>query len=403
LRIVLGVAGGIAAYKAVLLLRLLREAGHEVRVIPTQAALKFVAQPTWEALAGHPVTADVFHGTDTVDHVRFGQQADLVIVAPATANLLAQAASGLATDLLTNTLLTATHAPVLMAPAMHTEMWHHPATIDNVATLRRRGVHVLEPDSGRLTGQDSGPGRLPEPEVIAQVALDLVSSSQGLQGKRVVVSAGGTQEPLDPVRFIGNRSSGHQGVAIAQAAAQAGADVELVACNISADVLPHHPRITTVTARTTLELGERMQERSEADVIFMVAAVADFRPKQTVETKIKKDSANPEATPTIELVENPDILAGLVTNRKHHQVIVGFGAERADAHATVTDLGRAKAIRKGADLLAVNEVGQTRGFGDVANHVHLFNAHGEEVAEISGTKPQVAAGLVDQVVSLLTP
>lgn len=400
MRIVLGVSGGIAAYKAVLLLRLLREAGHEVRVLPTRSALKFVGAPTWEALAGHPVTADVFHGTDTVDHVRFGQEADLVIIAPATANLLAQAASGQATDLLTNTLLTTGQVPVLMAPAMHTEMWEHPATQANVATLRSRGVVVLDPDSGRLTGADSGPGRLPEPERIAAAALALVGE-QPLTGRSVVVSAGGTREALDPVRFLGNRSSGRQGVAIALAAAQAGAQVELVACNISPDVLPGHPRITVVEAESTADLEREMTARAGADVLVMVAAVADFRPKHTATAKIKKDESEPESAPTIELVRNPDILAGLTARRRPGQIIVGFGAETGDAHTTVLELGAAKARRKGADILAVNEVGQRRGFGDVPNHLYLLNGSGDLIGEVTGTKAEAAAGLLAQITALL--
>lgn len=401
MRVVLGVSGGIAAYKAVLLLRLLREAGHDVRVMPTSSALKFVGAPTWEALAAHPVTADVFHGTDTVDHVRFGQQADLVIVAPATANLLAQAASGQATDLLTNTLLTVGNTPVLMAPAMHTEMWEHPATVENVATLRRRGIHVLDPDSGRLTGTDTGPGRLPEPERILQEALALVAPSGPLSGRRVVVSAGGTQEPLDPVRFLGNRSSGRQGVALAEAAARAGAEVELVACNIEDDILPRHDRIRVIPARTTADLQEEMLARAEADVIMMVAAVADFRPKQISGTKIKKDESDPEAAPTIELERNPDILRALTGSRRGDQLIIGFGAETGDEHNTVAELGRHKAIRKGADLLAVNEVGETSGFGDVPNRVILFNGRGEIVAEAAGTKDDVATQIVAHIESLI--
>lgn len=402
MRIVLGVTGGIAAYKSVLLLRLLREAGHDVRVLPTPSALRFVGAPTWEALAGHPVATDVFHGTDTVDHVRFGQQADLVIIAPATAHLLAQAATGQATDLLTNTLLTTGHTPVLMAPAMHTEMWEHPATVANVRTLRERGVHILDPDSGRLTGTDSGPGRLPDPERIAAAALALTEPRGQLAGKRVVVSAGGTQEPLDPVRFIGNRSSGRQGAAIAQAAAEAGAHVDLVACNIAGDVLPSHKNITIIPAGSTEDLRREMNQRADADALIMVAAVADFRPKSTSGTKIKKDDSDPDSAPIIELVRNPDILAGLVAQRKEGQIIIGFGAETGDGTSSVIDLGRAKAIRKGADLLAVNEVGAATGFGDVPNRVHLFDQDGNIHREIAGTKAEVARGIVSELAQQIT-
>lgn len=401
MRIVLGVGGGIAAYKAVLLLRLLREAGHEVRVIPTSSALKFVGAPTWEALAGHPVTDDVFVGTDTVDHVRFGQHADLVIVAPATANLLAQMAGGHATDLLTNTLLMTAEKPVLLAPAMHTEMWLNPATQENVRILRQRGVTVLDPDSGRLTGADSGPGRLPEPERIFDEALALIDTEGGLAGRTVVVSAGGTREPLDPVRFLGNRSSGRQGIDIAKAAARAGATVHLVACNVESQLLPHDPAITVHEVETTAELQAQMTALATADVLIMVAAVADFRPVTTSDAKIKKDESDPESAPTIELARNPDILAGLVKGRRDNQIIVGFAAETGDDHASVLELGKAKARRKGADLLAVNEVGTDAGFGDVPNAVTVLDADGEIVTEIAGSKANVARGLIASVATLM--
>jgi len=396
-RIVLGVAGGIAAYKAALLLRLLREAGHDVRVVPTPAALEFVGAVTWEALSGRPVTTSVFEGADAVEHVRIGREADLVVVAPATADLLARAAAGLADDLLTATLLTAT-CPVLMAPAMHTEMWHHPATVANVATLRDRGVHVLDPDDGRLTGADSGPGRLPEPEAIAAAALALVEppAAQDLAGRRVVVSAGGTREPLDPVRFLGNRSSGRQGVAIATDAARRGADVTLVAANVDAALLPDG--VEVVTVETTAQLQEAMTERaSTADVLVMAAAVADYRPAAVADAKVKKSGDGL----TISLVENPDVLAGLVAGARPGQVVVGFAAETGDEHGSVLDHGRAKARRKGADLLAVNAVGAGTGFGDVPNAVVVLDAAGEVVTEASGSKADVARGLLDAVVALL--
>lgn len=397
MRIVLGVAGGIAAYKAALLLRLLREAGHDVRVVPTPAALEFVGAVTWEALSGRPVTTSVFEGADAVEHVRIGREADLVVVAPATADLLARAAAGLADDLLTATLLTAT-CPVLMAPAMHTEMWHHPATVANVATLRDRGVHVLDPDDGRLTGADSGPGRLPEPEAIAAAALALVEppAAQDLAGRRVVVSAGGTREPLDPVRFLGNRSSGRQGVAIATDAARRGADVTLVAANVDAALLPDG--VEVVTVETTAQLQEAMTERaSTADVLVMAAAVADYRPAAVADAKVKKSGDGL----TISLVENPDVLAGLVAGAQPGQVVVGFAAETGDEHGSVLDHGRAKARRKGADLLAVNAVGAGTGFGDVPNAVVVLDAAGEVVTEASGSKTDVARGLLDAVVALL--
>ncbi len=401
-RVVLGVAGGIAAYKSALLLRLLREAGHEVRVVPTAAALQFVGAPTWEALSGQPVTTSVFEGTDTVEHVRIGREADLVLVAPATADLMARAAGGLANDLLTATLLTAT-CPVLMAPAMHTEMWLHAATVANVETLRSRGIHVMDPADGRLTGADSGPGRLPEPGVIFDEALRLLGQAasgspagQGdLGGRSLVVSAGGTREPLDPVRFLGNRSSGRQGIAIAVEAAARGADVTLVAANVDAALLP--PGVEVVEVETTADLQVAMRARADADVLIMAAAVADYRPATVAEAKVKKSGDGL----SIDLVENPDILAGLAREARADQVVVGFAAETGDASGSVLEHGRAKARRKGAALLAVNAVGEGAGFGDVPNAVVILDTQGEVVAEAGGSKADVARGLLDAVVAVL--
>ncbi|SEE07168.1 bifunctional phosphopantothenoylcysteine decarboxylase/phosphopantothenate--cysteine ligase CoaBC [Ruania alba] len=403
MRVLLGVSGGIAAYKVPAVLRSLREDGHAVRVIPTRTALQFVGAPTWEALSGEPVTNSVFDGADTVDHVRLGREADLVIVAPATADLLARAASGIADDLLTATLLTVT-CPVLMAPAMHTEMWQHPATRTNVATLRERGVQVLDPAVGRLTGADTGPGRLPEPEEIVHAAMGLMAArtrpgAQDLAGLRVTVSAGGTREYLDPVRFLGNRSSGRQGIALARAAADRGAEVELVAANVDASLLPEGVQVTAV--ETTAQLDEAMHRSAErAHVLVMAAAVADFRPATTNETKTKKRGDG--AVAPIELVQNPDILASLVQQKASGQVVVGFAAETGDAEGSVLEHGRAKARRKGADLLAVNAVGTDRGFGDVPNAVHLLDAGGTDVAQGSGSKDDVATVVWDAVVRLLT-
>lgn len=401
-RVVLGVAGGIAAYKSALLLRLLREAGHEVRVVPTAAALQFVGAPTWEALSGQPVTTSVFEGTDTVEHVRIGREADLVLVAPATADLMARAAGGLANDLLTATLLTAT-CPVLMAPAMHTEMWLHAATVANVETLRSRGIHVMDPADGRLTGADSGPGRLPEPGVIFDEALRLLGQAasgspagQGdLGGRSLVVSAGGTREPLDPVRFLGNRSSGRQGIAIAVEAAARGADVTLVAANVDAALLPSG--VEVVEVETTADLQVAMRARADADVLIMAAAVADYRPATVAVAKVKKSGDGL----SIDLVENPDILAGLAREARADQVVVGFAAETGDASRSVLEHGRAKARRKGAALLAVNAVGEGTGFGDVPNAVVILDTQGEVVAEAGGSKADVARGLLDAVVAVL--
>ncbi len=349
-QVVLGVAGGIAAYKACSLLRLLTESGYRVRVVPTAAALRFVGAPTWEALSGQKVTTDVFDDVPEVPHVRLGQQADLVVVAPATADLLAKAAHGLADDLLTSTLLTA-RCPVLYAPAMHTEMWQHPATVANVATLRERGAHVVEPASGRLTGADTGPGRLPEPEEIFAAATALLrapatrpaSSSSAptrgadLTGRHVLVSAGGTREPIDPVRYLGNRSSGLQGYALARTAAARGARVTLVAANTStADggALPDPDGVEVLPVRTALELQEAMTKHaSDADVVMMAAAVADFRPAEVAVHKIKKVVTD-ESAPTIELVRNPDVLADLAGHRRRAgQVVVGSRRRPATCRA----------------------------------------------------------------------
>jgi len=436
MRIVLGVSGGVAAYKAVLLLRLLREQGHRVRVVPTASALRFVGAPTWEALSGEPATDQVFEDVEHVPHVALGQGADLVVVAPATADLLARAAAGRADDLLTSTLLTA-RCPVVMAPAMHTEMWEHPATVANVATLRARGVHVVEPASGRLTGADTGPGRLPEPEEIARVALavaeaaasgkqasgrqaasdgavsdgaasgdpagtagDVAGASRAadLAGLRVVVSAGGTREPIDPVRFIGNRSSGRQGVALARAAQERGAHVTLVAANLDAHVLgPVAPAAQVVAVESTAELRDAVRAAAAtADVVVMAAAVADFRPASTPDAKIKKVPG--EGPAPIVLVENPDVLAELAHERlRADQVVVGFAAETGDGSGSVLDHGRAKARRKGADLLVVNAVGNGRGFGVDVNDVTLVDGAGDVVSTASGSKREVADAVWDAV------
>lgn len=409
-RVVLGVTGGIAAYKAASLLRLFTESGHDVRVVPTANALSFVGAPTWEALSGHPVATEVFADVHEVPHVRLGQEADLVVVAPATADVLARAAHGLANDLLTNTLLTA-RCPVVMAPAMHTEMWEHAATQANVALLRERGVVVVEPASGRLTGTDTGKGRLPEPEAIFAACQDVLADGAGrtattqdpagrdLDGRRVVVSAGGTREFLDPVRFLGNRSSGRQGIAIAQAAAARGAAVTLVAANVS---VPLPAGVDVVRVVTTAELQEAVvKAAATADVVVMAAAPADFRPADVSGSKIKKRSDG--VAPTIELVENPDILAGLVSDRAAsadptHPVIAGFAAETGDAHATVAEHGRAKLARKGCDLLVVNDVSEGRVFDSDDNEAVILTAEGDEIIVPRGPKTALAELLIDTIV-----
>ena len=415
-QVVLGVGGGIAAYKAALLLRLFTESGHDVTVVPTAAALRFVGAPTWEALSGKPVSTEVWADVPAVPHVRIGKQADLVVVAPATADLLARAAAGLADDLLTTTLLTA-HCPVVFAPAMHTEMWEHPATQANVATLTARGAHIVPPASGRLTGADTGPGRLPDAEEIFAVCQRLLSGSQGgapLAGRRVVVSAGGTREPLDPVRYLGNRSSGKQGYALARVAAAPGATVTLVAANTPR---PAPTGVDVVPVGTALELQDAViQAAKDADVVVMAAAVADFRPKAYAAAKIKKthaatvDGGPDESAPTIELVRNPDILAGLVEDRgaADRPLIVGFAAETGDDTGSVLDLARAKLARKGCDLLVANEVGVDKAFGTDANTVHLLFRDGLPGApedHVAGPAPkaEIAAAVWDGVQALLDP
>ena len=463
MRVVLGVGGGIAAYKVASLLRLFTEAGHNVTVIPTEAATRFVGVATWEALSGNPVSNSVFDDVEKVNHVRLGQQADLMVVAPATADLLAKAAAGLADDLLTNTLLMAS-GPVLFAPAMHTEMWQNGATQANVATLRSRGITVLDPASGRLTGPDSGPGRLPDPADIFAAALRLArepvaaqeslawqeplagqeplasqeplaaqeslasqeplagidspqpaAPSSGrpapspaeppaepgglvLAGRTVTITAGGTREPLDPVRFLGNRSSGKQGVALAAAALEAGARVRLICAHIE---VPAPDGAQLVTVETALQLQAAVAEAlADSDVVIMAAAVADFRPAEASGSKIKK--RDDVADPVITLVRNPDILAGLVQERNAAggaQLIVGFAAETGDERGGVLDYGRAKLERKGCDLLVVNEVGSDKAgaekvFGQDSNRVVILDRRGNTPVDVSGSKIQVARAVV---------
>ena len=397
-QVILGVSAGIAAYKACELLRRLTESGHRVRVIPTPDALRFVGEPTWAALSGQPVTTDVWTGVDEVPHVRLGQSADLVVVAPATADLLARAAAGRADDLLTATLLTA-RCPVLYAPAMHTEMWEHPATQANVALLRERGAVVLDPARGRLTGADSGPGRLPEPAEIFAAAVRLLARGTAglgldLAGRRVVVSAGGTREELDPVRFLGNWSSGRQGYAFAETAVARGAKVTLVAANVS---LPDPAGSQVIRVTSARQLHEAMlastvpAEGGYADAVVMAAAVADFRPADRQPAKIKKDGSAPAP---IELVRNPDILAELSARRPPGQLVVGFAAE------TQLDLAesQAKLARKGCDLLVVNRVGNGLAFGTPDNEAVVLAADGSSTEIKRAPKEELADRVWDLVV-----
>jgi phosphopantothenoylcysteine decarboxylase / phosphopantothenate---cysteine ligase len=396
-RIVLGVSAGIAAYKACELLRLLTEAGHRVRVVPTPAALNFVGAATWAALSGQPVLTSPWESVHEVPHVRLGQEADLVIVAPATADLMARAAAGSSDDLLTAVLLTA-RCPVIFAPAMHTEMWEHAATRANVATLRSRGCIVVDPASGRLTGADSGPGRLPEPAELFSVAERVLARgtaamTQDLAGRTVVVSAGGTREELDPVRYLGNWSSGKQGYALARTAAIRGATVTLVAANTD---LPDPPGARVVRVTSASQLREAMlAESAGADVIVMAAAVADFRPATRSAAKIKKTGAAPAP---IELAENRDIVRDLVAARQRaSQLIVAFGAETGDVLAN----GRAKLARKGCDLLVVNQVGNGLAFGTADNEATVLGGDGTEVKLPRAAKDEIADAIWDEVATRL--
>src|SRR5271166_5437740 len=407
-RIIVGVSGGIAAYKACTVVRQLAEAGHQVRVIPTESALRFVGAATFEALSGEPVQTGVFEDVPQVPHVAIGQGADLVVVAPATADLLARAVHGRADDLLTATLLTA-RCPVLFAPAMHTEMWQHPATVDNVTTLRRRGAVVLEPASGRLTGADSGAGRLPEAEEIVTFAQLLLERHDAmpydLAGVKVLVTAGGTREPIDPVRFIGNRSSGKQGYAVARVAAQRGAEVTLIAGHTAGLIDPAGVNVVHVSSAE--QLGDAVSKHaSEADVLVMAAAVADFRPARVAAAKIKKGPNSQDEPPTIELVRNDDVLAGAVRARAHGQLpnmraIVGFAAETGDANGDVLFHARAKLRRKGCDLLVVNAVGDNKAFEVDSNDGWLLASDGTESALQHGSKTLMASRIVDAIVTFL--
>lgn len=464
MRIIVGIGGGIAAYKAAMLLRLFAKNGDEVIAMPTPNATKFVGVPTLEALSGNPVSTDVFDRVPEVNHVRQAEQADAVVIAPATADLLARLAAGRADDLLSSTVLT-THAPVILAPAMHTQMWEHPATQANVQTLRSWGYHVIEPAIGRLTGPDSGPGRMPEPEDIFTVALDVIArfpkgqvhpvytpgyapteplytgteqermaaaraatltsallgqvepgqasgASESLRGplagRLVVITAGGTREALDPVRFLGNRSTGKQGVALAEAARDLGATVHLIGANLEVPA-PEGVQVTRVVS--ALELREATLEASAAaDVLIMSAAVADFRPAEFAEFKIKK-SADSEDAPVIQLVRNPDILREVVVHRQQAReagestlgpkLIVGFAAETGSAEKTPLELGREKLQRKGTDFLAVNTVGVNRGFGTDDNTITLLSTLNDEAPVFSGSKKELSVRLLEHVAAFL--
>ena len=397
--IVVGVTGGIAAYKTVQLVRLLVLDGHDVHVVPTEDSLKFVGMTTWEAISRNPVTTSVHDDVAKVRHVSLGQSADLVIVAPATADRIARMTTGIADDLLGTTLL-ATEAPVVVAPAMHTEMWRHPATQANVETLRKRGVVLIGPEDGPLTGGDVGPGRMTEPERIHAETMEVIAHDRDLEGLTIAVSTGGTREPIDPVRFIGNRSSGRQGVDVALAAAKRGATVRLVAAHVDEGVLEvvaNHPGIAIERVSTANQLQQVMDDVAKAsDVVIMVAAVADYRPADLSETKLSKEA---QQGLRLDLIQNPDILAGLVERRLPGQTMVGFAAETAKDGQELLEKGRRKRRRKGVDLLAVNEVGWNKGFEKDNNHILIIDAGDELVSEGEGTKQEVAEVLLDAVLA----
>ena len=391
MRVVLGVTGGIAAYKATGIIRQLTEAGHDVKVIPTANALRFIGATTLEALSHNSVDPDLYTDVESVKHVELGQSADLIIVAPATAAFLARMASGLADDLLMNTIL-ASKAPILVAPAMHTEMWQNAATVANVETLRSRGIQVLDPAVGRLTGADSGPGRLPEPEEIVAAALAL-AAPQDLAGKRLLITAGGTQEPIDPVRFLGNHSSGKQGIALATEASARGAAVTLIAANVSEPIPALHKLVRVSTAA---ELAQAVSvELANSDAVIMAAAVADFRVESAAETKLKRSELGNEIN--LKLVANPDILAGLVKRVEAEGLevtTVGFAAETSASQNELQKLAENKLEAKGCDILVANNVSAGAVFGADENSVLVLTKSGSVTAR-DGSKRAIAAHILD--------
>ncbi len=413
--IVVGITGGIAAYKAVGIVRAFVLQGHSVHVVATEAALRFVGKPTLEAISRNPVHTDLYDGVAEVRHVAIGQSADLIVVAPATANSIAKLAAGLSDDLLGTTIL-ASKAPLVIAPAMHTEMWENPATVANVRTLRERGVTIVGPGVGQLTGRDVGAGRMEEPETIVAAALQVLDGpgaastasttltaaagtdaaapgGHDLAGMHVVVTAGGTREPLDPVRFLGNRSSGKQGIALAEAAADRGARVTLIAAHL--EVAPPS-NVPLVTVSTALEMQSALTDAAAtADIVIMAAAVADYRPVEVREGKIRKEETGDSLT--LSLVKNPDILAGLAGNRPRNQVIVGFAAETEHDSTRLLEIGRAKIARKGCDYLVLNRVGWNEGFTTDSNDVLVIDTTGDIVTEASGTKMSVAGHILDAI------
>ena len=401
--IVVGVTGGVAAFKAPIVVRECQRAGHDVYVAATRASLDFVGRATWEGITSHPVAVEIA-GEGRAEHVELARIADLIIVVPATANSLARLATGFADDMVSLTIL-ASDAPIVVAPAMHSNMWLAPATQANVKTLRERGVHVIDPASGALGSGDRGVGRLPEPEEIAREALEVLAAreqaSHVLSGRTVIVTAGGTREPIDPVRFLGNRSSGRQGLAIASAAARAGASVRMIVANIESALLEALPTGVQVTrVGSALQMREALIDQvADADALVMTAAVADFRPEATSDSKMKKDPSTEDA-PTIRLVRNPDILAEIGHSERRPPLVVGFAAETG-TDEEILAYGADKAARKGADFICLNRVGESVGFGDVPNDIRLLDASGHIAGRYVGSKDEVAAGLVGHMAAFL--
>ncbi|WP_040312605.1 bifunctional phosphopantothenoylcysteine decarboxylase/phosphopantothenate--cysteine ligase CoaBC [Gleimia coleocanis] len=390
-RIVVGVSAGIAAYKITYLVRALIKAGHQVKVVPTEASLEFVGKTTWQALSGHPVATSVFDGAAGVEHVEIAREAELIVIAPATADVLARLATGQANDLLTTTVL-ASSCPVVVVPAMHTAMYENAATQGNLKTLQDRGIIIMEPAVGDLSSGDHGKGRLPEPEEIFTFLHQLgetATPKQDLAGVKVFITAGGTHEAIDPVRFIGNHSTGRFGVEIAKQLQERGAKVTLLSANINENLLP--ASIEIIATPSANEMYQAVMELApQYQIGVFAAAVADFRPETQAEMKVKKTGGE-EETLTLKLVKNPDILASAV-RRFPHLTTIGFAAETGNP-TQVASYGREKAIRKQADLLALNQVGQGIGFGNVDTMLSILDKTGETLTSFSGSKPVIAKEL----------
>ena len=398
MHILVGVTGGIAAYKAAGVIRGFTELGHTVRVLPTQNALRFIGATTLEALSHNVVDSDLYTDVDSVKHIALAQEADLIVVAPATASFIARFAHGVADDLLLNVLL-ATKAKVVVAPAMHTEMWQHPATVANIDTLKSRGVRIIEPATGRLTGDDSGPGRLPEPDEIVASALSAIHA-QDLAGKAVTIAAGGTREPIDTVRFIGNRSSGKQGIALADAAIARGAKVNLIAINIDKD-LSRFANVTRVS--TTAELSTVLDQMLPvSDVIYMPAAVSDYRVANIEPGKLSRHDASEIE---LKLIANPDLLSGLSEKRKAlglKAILIGFAAEVLSSSGNADELhskANAKLHKKNVDLIVANDVSNGAVFDQESNKVLIVSS--SISIESQGAKLEVANQIIDETIKLI--